>query len=133
MRFHDRGVEIAMSACEDLPPLLHDPMRLSQAVAAIAASAVRASSGGDRVEIRLTRNATAAAIQIQDTGAAPSAAELEKMFQPFGGGKQRGAGIASALAASVVEQHGGTISARVPDSGAGLVVSIELPLEGAAR
>jgi signal transduction histidine kinase len=133
MRFHDRGVEIALMRSADLPPLAHDPMKLSQALAAITASAVRASSGGDRMEIRLTRNANAAAIQIQDAGAAPSGAELEKMFQPFGGGKQRGAGIALALAGSIVEQHGGTISARIPDNGVGLIVRIELPLDGAPR
>jgi signal transduction histidine kinase len=133
MRFHDRGVEIAVSACADLPPLLHDPMRLSQAVAAIVASAVRVSAAGDRVELGLARNGSSAAIEIRDSGAVPSSSELEKMFQPFGGGKQRSAGIALALAASIVEQHGGAISARIPDSGVGLIVRIDLPLDGVPR
>lgn len=133
LQFHDREVEIGVTQCASLPSVPHDPMRLSQALAAIAASAVRVSSAGDRVEIDLARNGNSAAIEIRDGGAVPSRPELEKMFQPFGGGKQRAASVGLALAGAIVEQHGGKISARVPDSGKGLTVRIELPLKGVTR
>lgn len=133
LRLREKPIEISLARCADLPPVRHDPMHLSQALMAIVCAGARASSSGERVEMRLGKASGGAAIEIEDGGAVAAGSDLEKMFQPFGAGKQRGAGMALAVAGRVVEAHGGRILARKADSGAGVIVRVELPAEAGAR
>jgi len=71
-------------------------------------------------------------IRISDTGCGIPAEILPKLFEPFvTHGKSHGTGLGMAIAKSVVEAHGGTISVASV-AGSGTTVDIALPVPNPA-
>ncbi|MNV60967.1 Sensory/regulatory protein RpfC [compost metagenome] len=72
-------------------------------------------------------------VDVEDNGEGISTLALESIFELFSQGdglaasRQSGLGIGLSLARSLVEMHGGSISARSPGVGQGSVFSFELP------
>jgi two-component system sensor kinase FixL len=65
-------------------------------------------------------------VEVQDSGSGIAAERLESIFEPFVTSKPEGLGIGLSICRSIVERHGGTISAA-NNPGRGATFSIVLP------
>jgi signal transduction histidine kinase len=66
-------------------------------------------------------------ITVRDEGSGIPPEQRERIFDPFFTTKDNGTGLGLAIASTIVEQHGGTLSA-VNAPGRGLDVVVQLPL-----
>jgi signal transduction histidine kinase len=91
----------------------------------------RDSMGGHGVvEVKLTRVARRARIEVRDQGPGFAADVLPRIFEPFFTTKASGMGLGLSLARSLVTSLGGTIRAQNARGG-GARVTVELPLTSA--
>jgi len=138
----------AIEACRhalatDLPAeslLVHaDFVRLAQVVCNLLNNAVRYTSEGGRIELRLRRDGRDAVLTLTDNGIGIPHDVLPRVFEMFmqGGrdprGPQGGLGIGLALAKRLVELHGGTIDAKSEGADRGTQVTVRLPVLAAQR
>ena len=66
-------------------------------------------------------------VEVQDSGTGIAAEQLESIFDPFITSRPEGLGLGLSICRSIIERHGGTISAaNNPDRGA--TISITLPV-----
>jgi signal transduction histidine kinase len=110
-----------------------DPVRLEQVLINLLANAAKFTDpGGD---IRLTARAEAGQVvlRVRDNGRGIAPELLPRVFDPFwqgpGRGEKgaRGLGLGLALVKSLVELHGGSISARSEGPGTGAEFIVRLP------
>jgi nitrogen fixation/metabolism regulation signal transduction histidine kinase len=121
------GVEVALRA---EPSELHarfDARLLGRAVRNLLENAVRASTGGGRVEVRVDAEDGLAAISVVDTGPGVPPELLGRIFDPYFSTHATGTGLGLPIARRVAEEHGGSIAARNRPGG-GLEVTIRIPL-----
>ncbi len=129
---HDqRRIEIEVP--DDLPPLLVDPRRLSQALGNLLANALKFTPQQGRVRFaaRLLPDGGAALI-VEDTGIGMAEETIAAALEPFrqldGSLARRfeGAGLGLSLAKALAELHGGTLAVQSA-VGEGTTVTIALP------
>lgn len=112
--------------------LLGDDSWLQQAMLALIDNAVKFSPPDGAVSASLETAGDTLAIEIADQGPGVSTDRLSHIFDPYyqtlDGRERGGAGLGLAVAAWVVEQHGGRITARNRYEG-GLIVRMEFPAE----
>lgn len=65
--------------------------------------------------------------EIRDYGPGVSPDALQRIFDPFTTTRQGGLGMGLAICRRIVERHLGSIGARIPEDGPGLIVWIALP------
>lgn len=84
--------------------------------------------GAPRLVVRTNSiNTSNVLIEVQDSGTGIAADKLESIFDPFITGKSEGLGLGLSICRSIIERHGGTISAaNNPEHGAKF--SITLPV-----
>lgn len=120
-------------------PLLADADRLQQAIWNLLANAVKFTPEDGRVELHLRADDTTATIVVRDTGKGIDAEFLPRVFDRF---RQEdststrahgGLGLGLAIVRSLVEAHGGTVSASSAGIGRGSTFTIVLPLAAAAE
>jgi two-component system, OmpR family, sensor histidine kinase BaeS len=126
-----KGLSLSIQADADLPQISADPERLSQVLDNLIGNAFRYTSDGGEIGLSADVHNGDVRIQVQDNGNGIPSEELPYIFDRFYRGdkaRQAGAesGLGLAIAKSIVEAHGGSISAEsVP--GKGSVFSITLP------
>ncbi len=125
----DRAAQISFLPCETLPAIPHDPIQLQHALLSVLMNGVRAASEHGEVHLTIAQHDGFAMTFVEDSGPATSPGELEKMFRPFPGGRQRNAGLALPIAKRIVEAHGGRVEAQSAQ-GRGTTVCIWLPVGG---
>ncbi|GAA4786709.1 HAMP domain-containing sensor histidine kinase [Streptomyces sanyensis] len=109
-----------------------DPLRLRQAVGNLVSNAVRHTSRGDRITLRARRGEHGLLIEVSDTGAGISPADLPHVFERFWRAEKSrsrqtgGSGLGLAIVRKLVEAHGGTVSAASAP-GRGTVFTLRLP------
>lgn len=114
----------------DLPHLIvgGDPEWLRQVVAGIIGNAVKYAGSGARLRITGRQEASRAIVDFADNGPGLSPEIATQVFDRFArGGGAAGFGVGLALAAWVVEAHGGGLSAHRAEEG-GLLLRMTLPL-----
>ncbi len=90
-------------------------------------NSIEAMPSGGVLRLGLRQTGACAIFSIADTGSGISDELLGKIFEPFVTyGKSKGTGLGMAIAKSVVEAHGGTISVR-SKSGIGTTVEVSVP------
>jgi signal transduction histidine kinase len=125
-------VEIIDELPQRLPMVDCDAEQMKQVLLNIVLNAIQATPGGGRVIVRaFTENATLC-VEIWDEGCGMSSQELDRMFEPFFTTKESGTGLGLAVAANIVEQHGGLLGAA-NNPGGGMTFRLELPLERAQK
>lgn len=85
---------------------------------------------GGKIFFRFSSTAAALITEIEDTGKGIPAEVAGKLFEPFATfGKAGGTGLGLSICKRIVEDHGGTISAR-NEPGRGAIFRFSLPLKG---
>ena len=114
-----RGFSISLSLEEDLPPVLGNRIQLEQVLINLVVNGLDAmreaeASGGDPRELMISTRATqegAVEVSVRDSGTGLVAEEPEKLFESFFTTKAHGMGMGLAICTSIVEAHGGRLSA----------------------
>jgi signal transduction histidine kinase len=126
-----RGVALSVEG-DDLPPILVDPDRLLQVLGNLVNNALRHTGDGGRIDLSAARSNGQVLLCVRDTGPGIPAEDLPHIFDRFyRGDKARtsdgASGLGLAIARSLVEAHGGRITAEnAPGGGAQFTVSLPL-------
>lgn len=111
-----------------------DATRLTQVVANLLNNAARYTPRGGSIVLAAERDGHEAVIAVSDNGIGIDPARLDevfKMFTQIGEGRRHaagGLGIGLSLVRSLVELHGGSVSAASAGTNAGSVFTVRLPL-----
>jgi len=126
-------VTVQLELSPDLCPVKGDSVQLQQVILNLMLNAFSAMSGieldGTRRLVVRTRphGASYVLVEVQDSGMGIAADPLDSIFEPFTTSKPEGLGLGLSICRSIIENHGGRISAaNNPDRGATL--SILLPV-----
>jgi len=121
----------------DVPPsgllLDADPARLSQVVSNLLTNAAKYTEPGGRIAISAARSEDRIILTVSDTGAGIAPELLPKIFDSFVQGartidrSQGGLGLGLALVRSLIERHGGTVTAESEGLGKGSRFIVVLP------
>ena len=115
-----------------------DRERLHQVLFNLVDNAIRFTPAGGQVRIEAHRHDGSVEVSVADTGVGIPAEALPRLFERFyrvDSARARGdggTGIGLAIARSVVEAHGGTISAE-SEPGHGSTFTFDLPVAEAAK
>jgi signal transduction histidine kinase/CheY-like chemotaxis protein len=116
-----------------------DPVRLTQVITNLLSNAVKFTARGGHLRVSAEARDGNARISVQDDGIGIEADMLCDIFElyaqvrPSDPGVEPGAGIGLALARSLVEMHGGTITAQSSGPGKGSEFVVSIPLAGPAQ
>lgn len=111
-----------------------DPVRLAQVVTNLLNNAARYGKAGGNIALRLWREEDEALIAVRDEGIGIPTDKLDEVFDLFtqldrhAGHAQGGLGIGLSLVRSLVQMHGGQVSAASDGTNAGAEFVVRLPL-----
>ena len=114
--------------------LLHgDLTRLTQVVANLLTNAAKYQNDGGRIELSVQQNDGRVSIRVRDEGIGIAPEMLTQIFELFAQGErsldraQGGLGIGLSLVKSLVEMHGGNVTATSEGLGKGSEITVHLP------
>lgn len=123
---------VRLSLGHNLPRVLADPVQIQQVVVNLTRNACDAMSATDaarrRLTIRTARVAGAVEVALCDAGAGIPDGGGERLFEPFFSTKPDGMGMGLSISRSIIEAHGGRISAK-PNRQRGATFRFTLPVE----
>jgi PAS domain S-box-containing protein len=140
-----KAIEIASPLLEqrshnlelDVPPtgpVVHgDPLRLAQVFANLLTNAAKYTPPGGRIALSARRQGDEVVVRVRDNGTGIEKELLSRVFDLFTQGKrsldraQGGLGLGLTLVRSLVEMHGGRVSAASDGPGKGSEFSVFLP------
>jgi two-component system sensor kinase FixL len=122
------GVSLRLELDPGAPVAFADPVQLQQVVVNLVRNAAEATRPMPCREVTVGTAARAGAVEVSvaDTGPGLAAELRDRLFQPFVTTKPDGMGIGLAISRSIVEGHGGTLTAA-PRHGGGAVFRFTLP------
>jgi PAS domain S-box-containing protein len=118
---HHLTVSVAASGL----PVRGDPVRLSQVFSNLLTNAAKYTANHGSIEVAAARDGATVSLRIQDSGVGISEEMLPRVFQLFSQERQTlarsggGLGLGLAIVQSLVEMHGGTVTARSDGLGKG--------------
>jgi PAS domain S-box-containing protein len=122
----------------ELPPdpvwLEADPTRLVQVLANLLSNAAKYTGSGGRITLAASRDGEEAVVRVRDTGIGIARELLPRVFDLFVRGDEasgravEGLGIGLALVKRLVEEHGGSVTARSDGPGQGSEFEVRLPI-----
>jgi signal transduction histidine kinase len=126
------AVSVRMELSSQLPRIFGDRIQLQQVVINLIINAVEAMEGiVDRPRELAIRSGAdgngAVLVTVMDRGAGICEDAIDRMFTPFFTTKSGGMGMGLSICRSIVEAHGGRLSAS-PNQGRGATFQIKLPL-----
>ncbi|MBK9166813.1 MAG: sensor histidine kinase [Bryobacterales bacterium] len=122
------GVEFRRVIPGDLPDIECDPEQLKQVLLNLFINAVQASPRGGTIEVRAALLRDRVRITVRDQGSGIPPELRSRIFDPFYTTKESGNGLGLAVAAKIVEQHGGLLVAE-GGPGSGAILRLDLPLD----
>ena len=111
-----------------------DPARIEQIVGNVLSNAIRYTDPGGRIRLALEAEDGQAVIRLRDDGSGIDPALLPRIFEPFTQAdtsvarSKGGLGLGLALVRSLVELHGGSVTALSEGPGKGTEIVVRLPL-----
>ncbi|RMF29722.1 MAG: GAF domain-containing protein [Chloroflexi bacterium] len=111
----EKQITLKLEIAPHLPPIVGNPLRLSQAVSNLVSNAIKYTPPGGRVTVCLFRQEDALVVTVTDTGPGIPPAKQRGLFSKFyrTGMRetiaQEGHGLGLAIVRSVVEAHGGKV------------------------
>ncbi len=139
----EKKQNLTVSIC-DSPSLVHvDPARITQVFSNLLNNSSRYSDSDSNIELTLSVDSTdgefgTATVVVRDDGIGISQERLGEIFQMFSqvqdlaGRGNAGLGIGLTLVKTLVELHGGTVSAHSDGLGRGSCFTVKLPLASEA-
>ncbi len=129
-----QGVALSVVGDTDLPLVAVDVERMVQVLNNLVSNALRFTTAGERIELRVAAKSQRILLEIRDTGRGIPAPDLPHIFERFYRADSarsrtdpKTSGLGLAIAKAIVEEHGGTISVSSV-VGAGTTFSINLLL-----
>jgi two-component system, LuxR family, sensor kinase FixL len=131
-----RHVSVRLELAPRLPRVRGDRVQLQQVVLNLVLNgldAMQESAAGDRTLVLRTAKESSVAVRVaaRDSGAGIDEADLDQIFHAFYTTKSAGLGMGLAIARSIVEAHGGRLTAENnPDGGATFSFTLPVGEEG---
>ena len=132
--FDEKRIELRADTARAGLVVLGDRERLVQVVTNLLVNAAKFTPAGRAVHVRASRSGDHAVIEVRDEGEGIPPDLLPRVFDLFAQGRQGtdrhtgGLGLGLAIARSIVEAHGGDISAASEGQGRGAAFTIRLPI-----
>ena len=104
-----------------------DATQLRQALVNLILNAVQAASPAGEVRVRVRREGSTAAIDVEDTGPGVAESVRGRLFEPLITTKDHGSGLGLALVKRVAERHGGSVG-HEPCPGRGARFTLRIPV-----
>jgi len=129
-----RGIVIRASVDSALGLIDGDETRLQQVVWNLLSNAVKFSEEGAEVQVLLRRSESVAELSVTDHGKGiepsflPHVFERFRQAEPHTGRTKGGLGLGLAIVRTIIEMHGGTVSAESQGVGRGATFVVRLPL-----
>jgi two-component system sensor kinase FixL len=113
----------------NLPPVMADRIQIQQVLVNLLRNAVEAMATSPKRELTLAirREGVMVHVSVADTGAGIAPSVADKLFKPFVTTKPHGMGIGLAISKSIIEAHGGELTAG-PNPGGGTRFEFTLPI-----
>lgn len=125
------GVVLRMELAPALPLISGDRVQLQQVIINLVINGIEAmqsaSDGQRELLVRSALDERGVAVTVTDRGVGISDDDMERMFSPFFTTKSSGMGMGLSICRSIVESHGGRLSA-FHNEGAGATFQFTLPL-----
>ena len=125
----DRGVRVRFEFDPQADAVLADKVQIQQVLLNLMRNAIEAMEDTERRELVISATAIAdnmVEIAVADTGTGIAPEISAQLFQPFITTKRQGMGVGLSISRTIVEAHGGSITAR-PNPGGGTVFGFTLP------
>jgi signal transduction histidine kinase len=138
-QLESRGLSLERPFHVDPVVLEVDPTRIEQVLVNLLLNAIKFSDAGGRIFVSIHREGNVLALSVRDTGVGIDSKLLPKLFEMFTQAEQTldrsqgGLGIGLALVRTLVELHGGTVSAESEGAGRGSVFTVRLPIASQQR
>jgi len=123
-----RKIRLLKKLPGDIPALLLDEDKVSQAFENILTSAIEGVATGGRLLVQTRVSKEHVVVEVCHDGPPIRGDVLEHLFVPFGTGGRAGVGLGLALAQRVVQDHGGEIAVQARGDW-GHIVALSLPIE----
>ena len=130
----EQQLHLSMSADPGRPSVLGDAIRLEQVFTNLIGNAIKYTPARGRIEVSVRRMSDVLTVEVSDSGMGITADALPHIFDLFAQADttidraQGGMGIGLTLAQSLVELHGGSVSAASDGPGTGSRFTVTLPL-----
>jgi PAS domain S-box-containing protein len=132
-----KGLSLVSDVCAGATPTIGDPARLQQIVLNLVSNAIKFTSRGGGITVRLRQSDDQAEITVTDSGVGIRPDLVPDLFQRFRQGapmttrRHGGLGLGLSIAKHLTELHGGSIRAWSAGEGRGSTFTVELPLSSA--
>ncbi|MDP9174382.1 MAG: ATP-binding protein [Planctomycetota bacterium] len=119
------------------PLIVHaDAGRLQQVFSNLLRNAIKFTPPGGRIHVRAFRDADSAAVEVRDNGAGIDPEFLPRAFSAFEQGdkatsRKGGLGLGLAISRTIIDLHGGSISAQSEGKNRGSTFVVRLPSSAA--
>ncbi len=124
----EQGIEVKIDLANDLPPVLIDQVQIQQVLLNLVRNGVEALQQVQdrRLTISTRCSGDGAVVRVADSGPGLSPEVAAHLFQPFVTTKANGTGIGLSISRSIVEAHGGQLTAETAAEG-GVAFQFTLP------
>jgi C4-dicarboxylate-specific signal transduction histidine kinase len=130
-----RGITVELSLSESIPEMQGDKIQLQQVLVNLLLNSMEAmtdAAGARRLSVKTSMlEDGCVAIAISDSGIGIPPDQMPRLFEHFFSTKRSGMGLGLSIARSIVEAHGGTISAE-NNAASGATFRIVFPTESRA-
>lgn len=134
-----RGIVLSVDACDDIPPVIVDKMRLQQVIFNLLSNAVKFTPAGGHVDFistcSVSRGRVDVDFMVRDDGVGMSDDFQLRMYESFSqenssiGNNRNGSGLGLPIAKSLVELMGGSMScSSAMGSGTTFDIQLTFPL-----
>lgn len=111
------GIRLKRYLARTLPPVTGDGIQIQQVILNLVINAMEAMTGQPErfprdLEVHTSKSDSFAAVSIRDTGKGIEASASDSIFDPFVTTKDGGMGLGLSICKSIIEGHGGKLSAR---------------------
>jgi len=133
--FERAGIPLELSGGPTPVPVMADRTRVAQIMGNLLQNSAKFTPKGGHTSVSVAAQGSEAIVRVADDGVGMSPETLERIFQPFAQAAQSldrsngGLGLGLALVKSLVELHGGTVSAHSQGVGRGTEMIVRLPVD----